>query len=94
MLQFTPLSFDASVEQIFATLSVGAVLVLADPASLALKPFSEMLAAHQITILNIPPAFALELLCEWQHSPELVPTELRTLITGGDVLAVETVRLW
>ena len=34
VLQFTPLSFDASVEQIFATLSVGATLVLADSASL------------------------------------------------------------
>ena len=53
-----------------------------------------MLATHQINILNIPPAFALELLREWQRSPELVPTDLQTLITGGDVLAVETVRLW
>ncbi len=94
VLQFTPLSFDASVEQVFATLSAGAVLVLADPASLAPKPFSAMLAARRINILNIPPAFALELLREWQRSPEVIPTTLQTLITGGDVLAVEAVQLW
>ena len=94
VLQFTPLSFDASVEQIFATLSAGAVLVLADPASLAPKPFSAMLTAQQINVLNIPPAFALELLREWQHDPELIPTALQTFITGGDVLAVEAVQLW
>ncbi len=91
VLQFTPLSFDASVEQVFATLSVGAVLVLADPASLAPRLFSVMLMTQQINILNIPPAFALELLREWQHRPELIPPALQTLITGGDVLAVEAV---
>ena len=53
-----------------------------------------MLTAQQINILNIPPAFALELLREWQHRPELIPPALQTLITGGDVLAVEAVQLW
>jgi amino acid adenylation domain-containing protein len=94
VLQFTPLSFDASVEQIFATLSAGATLVLADPTPLAPRPFSDMLAAQRIDILNVPPAFALELLREWQRRPELIPGSLRLLVTGGDVLAVEAVRLW
>ncbi|HXH10352.1 MAG TPA: amino acid adenylation domain-containing protein, partial [Alphaproteobacteria bacterium] len=94
VLQFTPLSFDASVDQIFPTLSAGATLVLADPENLAPTWFSEMLAAQRIKILNVPPAYALELLREWQYRPELVPPDLKTLIVGGDVLAVETVELW
>ena len=94
VLQFTPLSFDASVDQIFPTLSAGATLVLADPENLAPTSFSEMLVAQRIKILNVPPAYALELLREWQYRPELVPLDLKTLIVGGDVLAVETVALW
>jgi len=90
----SPISFDASIEQIFAPLSIGATVVIRDLELLAPKPFSAMLVDLQVNIIQLPPAFILALFREWQQHPELIPTALKLLISCGDVLAVETVRLW
>jgi amino acid adenylation domain-containing protein len=90
----SPISFDASIEQIFAPLSIGATVVIRDLEVLAPRPFSAMLADLQVNIIQLPPAFIQALLQEWQRHPGLIPPALTLLISCGDVLAVDTVRLW
>jgi amino acid adenylation domain-containing protein len=90
----SPISFDASIEQIFAPLSIGATVAIRDLEILSPKPFSTMLADLKVNIIQLPPAFILALFREWQLNPRLIPTDLKLLISCGDVLAVETVRLW
>ena len=90
----SPISFDASIEQIFAPLSIGATVAIRDLEVLSPKPFSAMLADLKVNIIQLPPAFILALFREWQLNPRLIPADLKLLISCGDVLAVETVRLW
>ena len=90
----SPISFDASIEQIFAPLSIGATVAIRDLEVLSPIPFSAMLADLKVNIIQLPPAFILALFREWQLNPRLIPADLKLLISCGDVLAVETVRLW
>jgi amino acid adenylation domain-containing protein len=90
----SPISFDASIEQMFAPLSIGATVAIRDLEVLSPKPFSAMLADLKVNIIQLPPAFILALFREWQLNPQLIPADLKLLISCGDVLAVETVRLW
>ncbi len=90
----SPISFDASIEQIFAPLSIGATVAIRDLEVLLPKPFSAMLVTLKVNIIQLPPAFILALFREWQLNPRLIPADLKLLISCGDVLAVETVRLW
>ena len=53
-----------------------------------------MLAALKVNIIQLPPAFILARFREWQLNPRLIPADLKLFISCGDVLAVETVRLW
>ena len=90
----SPISFDASIERIFAPLSIGATVAIRDLEVLLPKPFSAMLVTLKVNIIQLPPAFILALFREWQLNPRLIPADLKLLISCGDVLAVETVRLW
>ena len=53
-----------------------------------------MLADLKVNIIQLPPAFILARFREWQLNPRLIPADLKLFISCGDVLAVETVRLW
>ncbi len=82
MLQYSVCSFDIFVEEVFCSLLNGAALAIpsADDKKniLALISFVER---HQVTVLSGFPY----LLAEINHLPE-IPSSLRLLISGGDVL--------
>ncbi len=62
VLQFAGLHFDASVEEIFTSLCIGATLVLRDPLMLQSIPqFLRACEQHRITVLDLPTAFWHEL---------------------------------
>ncbi|MCP5109195.1 MAG: amino acid adenylation domain-containing protein, partial [bacterium] len=83
VLQFSSLSFDASVEQIFITLFSGAVLVLVDKESLLdSRRFEDYLARLAVTHLNAVPAFLNDIVARGGSY------RLRRVITGGDVCPV------
>ncbi len=94
-LQFASLSFDVSLEQIFAPLFAGSILHIADESMYAAPDFSAVLRDAGITVLNLPPAF-------WQQwTDEGIAQGLadfgkpfRLLIVGGDVVLPRTVRQW
>ena len=88
VLQFASFGFDASVSEIFTTLTAGATLYLADrellaaPASLA-----QLIKEQRITIVTLPPA-VLNLLDENDFPG------LKTLIAAGEACSAEVAARW
>ena len=90
VFQFASLSFDPSLEQILPTLSVGAAIVLPPPGLLSVVMLNTSLQKHEVTVLNLPPAF-FQL---WSLSCEgTLPDMLRLIILGGDVLTPESLKI-
>jgi amino acid adenylation domain-containing protein len=84
VLQFAPLSFDISVEEIFACLTSGATLVLRDDEMIA-SPAHFLARCRDlgITVLDLPAAYGHELAPALAAGVPL-PSALRLLITGGE----------
>ncbi len=87
-LQFTPLSFDVSFQEIFATLCAGGTLVLVDektrldPRALAL--FLKEQKIHRLYL----PFVALNFLAEIAVNEHIIPAMLREVITAGEQLQI------
>ncbi|MCL5996770.1 MAG: amino acid adenylation domain-containing protein, partial [Chloroflexi bacterium] len=88
VLQFAPLSFDASVAEIFSALAGGATLCLAHQEQLtSLDDLHQLLREQHITTATLPPA-VLALL-----DPHGL-TELHVLIAAGEACPVELATRW
>ncbi|WPB73388.1 myxochelin non-ribosomal peptide synthetase MxcG [Archangium violaceum] len=95
VLQFAPLHFDASVEEIFLTLCAGARLVLRTDEMLQSVPrLLGACAAHGITVLDLPTAFWHELAYSVSTDSALLPSSLRLVIIGGEAALPERVARW
>ncbi len=95
ILQFAPLHFDASVEEIFVALCNGATLVLRNDAMLeSLPQFVATCADWRISVLDLPTAFWHELAFYLESSQSPLPTSLRLVIIGGEAALAERVRSW
>lgn len=86
VLQFAAPTFDASLEQILATLSAGACLVLLDSRLKAPRALLEFLEAEEISVAEFPPAYLRELLPALRELGPRPLRRLRRLGSGGDVL--------
>ena len=94
VLQFASLSFDASAEEIWPTLTRGAALVLRDDGMLASpSAFFAACARAGVTVLDLPTA--------WWHQlaaavgAGLVPPQgLRAVIVGGEQASAERLADW
>jgi amino acid adenylation domain-containing protein len=87
VLQKTPISFDASVEEIFFPLTRGAVLVIAGPDTH--WSTEELIAAVQengITILQVVPSLLASIL---DHAGFRTCNSLRLLLCGAEILPRE-----
>ncbi len=84
VLQFAPLSFDISVEEIFTCLTSGATLVLRDDEMIA-SPAHFLARCRDlgITVLDLPAAYGHELAPALAAGVPLPPA-LRLLIIGGE----------
>jgi amino acid adenylation domain-containing protein len=88
VLQFASFSFDASVLEIFTTLTKGATLVLAPQTSLLPGPaLIELLREQSVTAVLLPPAALAAM-------PDAELEALGTLIVGGDECPPEVARRW
>ena len=88
ILQFSSLSFDASIWEILSALLNGAILCMADQRAMTPGPeFATMLRAEKITTLTLPPT-ALAMMGDEQFP------DLRTLVTAGEACTSELVRRW
>jgi nonribosomal peptide synthetase MxcG len=97
VLQFAPLAFDASVEELFVTLTSGAQLVLREPDMLdSPTHFLERCGALNLSVLDLPTAFFHELSFAMAHGNARIPACVHTVIIGGEAALPERVRdfLW
>ncbi|MCP4151887.1 MAG: amino acid adenylation domain-containing protein, partial [bacterium] len=88
VLQFSSLSFDASVEQVYITLLSGAHLALIDKETLLeANTFEAYIAANGITHLNAVPAFLESINLEKAY-------HIKRIIAGGDSCPPSLAQKW
>ncbi|HET9956591.1 MAG TPA: amino acid adenylation domain-containing protein [Polyangiaceae bacterium] len=96
VLQFANLAFDASLEEIFATLTAGATLVLRDESMLTGSlSFLEFVARERISVLDLPTALWNLLgreLSRIGSLPDL--SRLRSIVIGGEAADHEALVGW
>jgi amino acid adenylation domain-containing protein len=87
-LQFSPLSFDVSFQEIFATFSTGGTLVLI-PEELRLDPFSllDLLQEENVNRIFLP-FVALQAIAESAGARNLYPASLNEVMTAGEQLKI------
>jgi amino acid adenylation domain-containing protein len=87
VLQFAPLSFDASVSEVFVTLAAGATLVIASGDRLRPgRELHETLRDQRVSMVTLPPSVLAVL-------PEGLP-ELRTVISAGEAITIDIADRW
>jgi len=87
-LQFAPLSFDVSFQEIFATLITGGVLILVDD-DLRLDPQNLLTFIQDQGINRIfLPFVALQFLTETADSTKYFPSSLEEVMTAGEQLKI------
>ena len=94
-LQFSSMSFDIIIEEIYPTLISGAALVLRSATiTSSITQFISFVNTHQISILNLPTAFWHELVIGMTTlNLSLAPT-LRLVITGGEKASKQLYQQW
>ncbi len=93
-LQFFSLSFDASLELIFASLIVGATQILRDDTIWTPHECLDKVESYGITVLNFPPAYMKEFFKAYNAESSRTLGTLRLFITGGDVLHPRVLDMW
>jgi amino acid adenylation domain-containing protein len=94
-LQFSSLSFDIAVEEIFPTWIAGGTVVLrTEDMPLAGSGFLHWIRAREITVLDLPTAYWHELVRELAEFGESLPKSLRLLIVGGEKASATAFASW
>ncbi|MFD5653399.1 amino acid adenylation domain-containing protein [Streptomyces sp. NPDC127039] len=95
VLQFAPLHFDASVEEIFLTLCAGATLVIrTDDMTESVPGFLDACGRLEVTVLDLPTAYWHELAYTVSTGAAALPETVRTVVIGGEAALPERVERW
>ncbi|MEU5183410.1 amino acid adenylation domain-containing protein [Streptomyces longwoodensis] len=94
ILQFAPLHFDASVEEVFVTLCAGGTLVLRGEDMLDVPALTAGCAAHGITVLDLPTAYWRQLTEVLADGTAALPESVRTVLIGGEAALPQHVTRW
>lgn len=85
VLQFSSISFDIIVEEVYPSLVTGASLVLrTEEISSSIRQFLGFVEAHHITVLDLPTAFWHELVKGLSLLKLTVPPSVRLVVVGGE----------
>ena len=95
VLQFAPLSFDVSAEEIFPTLLTGGRLVLR-PAGLAvsIQDFHPFVTNEKLTVLNLPTPYWSQWMAAMEEGGLPLPPSLRLVVAGSDTVRREDYAQW
>lgn len=95
VLQFTSLSFDVAVEEIFPAWSCGATVVLrpAGPVLGAME-LLRFVDDRRISFLELPTAYWHELTAAIKAEPPSLPSTLRLVVFGGEAARPEAIADW
>ncbi|MEU1280731.1 amino acid adenylation domain-containing protein [Streptomyces sp. NPDC005805] len=94
VLQFSPLHFDASIQEIFTTLGAGGTLVLRTEDMLDIGELLTGCARHGVTLLDLPMAYWHELVHVLTTGSVRLPEGLRTVIVYGEAALPERIAQW
>jgi non-ribosomal peptide synthetase component F len=95
ILQFASISFDASAEEIYPCLTVGATLVLrTDSMIMSPSKFLQKCQDWQITVVSLPTAYWHELTLGLQRESLALPPSLRLVIIGGEKVLPAQLATW
>ncbi|MEY2466676.1 MAG: hypothetical protein QOD03_1197, partial [Verrucomicrobiota bacterium] len=93
VLQFSPVSFDISVEEIFPSLLSGCAVVLrTDEVLSSTLSFLKFVAEEQLTVLNLPTAYWHEIVEHLENN--FLPPALRLVVIGGEKASDEAWHRW
>ena len=94
-LQFSSISFDIAVEEVFPTWIAGGTVVLRTPdMPLAGGDFLRWADQQRITVLDLPTAYWHELVRELTESGAVLPGALRLVIVGGEKASAAAYVSW
>jgi amino acid adenylation domain-containing protein len=95
MMQFSSISFDNSVEEMFATWFSGGTLVLRTSGVIATpQEFLQLVESAGITVLNLPTAYWHELVDGIARLKRVLPASIRLTKVGGDRASTERLAVW
>lgn len=95
VLQFAPLQFDACIEEIFVTLSLGASLVIRSESMInSCESFFQQCVSLSISVLDLPTAYWQELARYLEHSNTQLPQNIHTTIIGGEAVDKQSLQAW
>jgi amino acid adenylation domain-containing protein len=94
-LQFSSVSFDTAVEEIYPILLQAGHLILRDDNIMASSDeFIHLVQQHQITVLNFPTAFWTNWVSLLVQQDKALPDCVRLLIIGGEEALASTLNQW
>jgi amino acid adenylation domain-containing protein len=95
VLQFSSLSFDISIEEMFPAWAVGATVVQRPPdLPLSGLPLLRWLGKESITVLDLPTAFWHEWVRDLADNSGPLPKSLRLVIVGGEKVSAAAYQTW
>ena len=95
VLQLASISFDTSVEEIWATLAAGATLVLRPEEMVSSIPhFLREVERLGITVLDLPTAFWHEMVPVLDAEELELPPGVRLVVLGGEEVSADRLALW
>ncbi|ACU37468.1 non-ribosomal peptide synthetase [Actinosynnema mirum] len=97
VLAFSSFSFDASLDQLLPALTRGATVVLRGDEPWLPASVPALVAAHGLTVLNLPPTYWSELALSLASGPVDSSTDLaglRLLILGGEEVPTGALAAW
>jgi amino acid adenylation domain-containing protein/thioester reductase-like protein len=89
--QFASVAFDTSIEQVFVTLTRGAMLMLPPPGIMAPSDLLRRLRGKRVTVLDLTPAYWNHMLASTEPGDERL-SHVRLMITGGEPANPEVCR--
>jgi amino acid adenylation domain-containing protein/non-ribosomal peptide synthase protein (TIGR01720 family) len=94
VLQFASMSFDVFMEQVFATLTSGATLIVRGPETPASAELLRLIRTQHINIVNLPTAYWAQVARDWAEADVIPDDPLKVMIVGGEAMRPEAVAAW
>lgn len=95
MLQFSTMSFDFIVSEVYPTLAVGGALVLrSDEMVTSTRKFVQFIAGNKVSVIQFTTAFWHELISGIDRLGISLPPSLRIVLFGGEKASLTLCRQW
>jgi amino acid adenylation domain-containing protein len=95
VLQFSSISFDIALEEIFPTWIAGATLILrTEVTPLGARDFVHWIGEQKVTVLDLPTAYWHELVHQLSDLKQPMPAAMRLVIVGGEKASAKALAFW